>query len=323
MSLTDGAEVSYETASLDEAASVLGETYAQTRISDRRQPAGTVMRIRQRTLTSDVRLDDLEFGIGFSAEVDPLETLVFTELNSGRTRFQSGGRTRCYEAGQSYLVAQPDQAYIGSIEDIAMSMVLIRPALLDKVAATAGPPGSHIRFVSHEPTTAQAGQRWRATCAYVRESVLAMPDAADQHLVRSNAATLLAAVVLDTFANTASTAPTTQDRRDGHPVTVRRAVRFIEDNASRDIAASDIATAASVSIRALQLAFRRHLDTTPMAYLRRVRLAHAHGDLVAGHADELTVMSVASRWGFGNAGRFAHLFREEYGRAPAEVLRAG
>jgi len=321
MSATDDRDVSFETRSLDEAATVLGETYAQTRISDRRHPAGTVMRIRQRTLTSDVRLDDLEFGLGFSADVDPLETLVFTQLNSGRTRFHSGGRTRCYEAGQSYLVAQPDQAYIGTIEDITMSMVLMRPALLDKVAATAGPPGSPIRFVAHEPGTAQAAERWRAACSYVRESVLALPDGAHQRLVRANAASLLAAVALDTFANTASHDPSGQDRRDAHPMTVRRAVRFIEDNAARDIASSDIAAAASVSIRALQLAFRRHLDTTPMAYLRRVRLAHAHSELETAHEDELTVMTVASRWGFGNPGRFAKLFRDEFGRTPSEVLR--
>lgn len=323
MSVTDDRDVSFETASLDEAATVLGETYAQTRISDRRHPAGTVMRIRQRTLTSEVRLDDLEFGLGFSAEVDPLETLVFTELTSGRTRFHSGGRTRCYEAGQSYLVAQPDQAYIGTIEDITMSMVLMRPALLDKVAATAGPPGSPIRFLSHEPHTALAAERWRAACTYVRGSVLAVPDALGQHLVRANAAGLLAAIALDTFANTASNDPTAQDSRDGHPLTVRRAVRFIEDNAARDIAAADIAAAASVSIRALQLAFRRHLGTTPMAHLRQVRLAHTRTELEAAHGDEVTVMSVASRWGFGNPGRFARLFREEFGRPPSEVLRSG
>lgn len=322
MSATGDMDSSFETASLEEAAAVLGETYARTHISDRRQPSGTVMRIRQRTLTDDVRLDDLEFGLGFSAEVDPLETLVFTELNSGRTRFDSQGTSRRYAAGQSYLVAQPDQAYIGTIEDITMSMVVMRPGLLGKVAAAAGPAGTPVRFVAHEPATAQAALRWRAACAYVRESVLGAPDAAHQHLVRANAATLLAAVALDTFANTASNDPTSQDGRDARPRTVRRAVGFIEDNAAKEITSVDIADAASVSIRALQLAFRRHLGTTPMAHLRQVRLAHAHAELQAARDDEVTVMSVASRWGFGNPGRFARLFRDEYGRAPSEVLRA-
>ncbi|GGB80445.1 AraC family transcriptional regulator [Knoellia flava TL1] len=321
MSGTHDQGLFFETDSLDEAATLLSDTYARTRISDRRHPAGTVMRIHQRPLTPDVRLDDLEFGLGFGAEVDPLETLVFTELNSGRTRVDSNGRSRRYEAGESYLVAQPDQAYIGTVEDISMSMVLMRPALLAKVAATAGAGRTPVRFVAHEPASPQAALRWRGACAYVRASVFAARDTAQNHLVRSNSAALLASVALDTFPNTASAEPTVQDGHDGHPETVRRAMRFIDDNADRDIVAADIAAAASVSIRALQLAFRRHLGTTPMAHLRDVRLALAHDELVAGHSEDTTVMSVASRWGFGNAGRFAHLFREQYGQAPAEVLR--
>ncbi|MDT0213010.1 helix-turn-helix transcriptional regulator [Rothia sp. ARF10] len=321
MSAATHEEFRFESQSLDEAATVLGETYARTRISDRRQPSGTVMRIHQRTLTPDVRLDELEFGLGFSAAVDPLETLVFTELNTGRTRFDAQGRSRAYEAGESYLVAQPDQAYIGTVEDVTMSMVIMRPSLLDKVAATAGPAGVPIRFLGHEPTSPQAALRWRGACTYVRSSVVTLPNS-EHNLFRSNAASLLASVALDSFANTASREPSAQDGHDAHPLTLRRAVRFIEDNAGRDIAASDIAAAASVSVRALQLAFRRHLDTTPMAYLRRVRLAHAHSELEAGCEDELTVMSTATRWGFGNPGRFARLFRDEYGRAPSEVLRS-
>ena len=56
---------------------------------------------------------------------------------------------------------------------------------------------------------------------------------------------------------------------------------FIEENAHADITVADIAAAASVTVRAIQLAFRRHLDTTPLEYLRRVRLGHAHRDLLA------------------------------------------
>jgi transcriptional regulator GlxA family with amidase domain len=43
---------------------------------------------------------------------------------------------------------------------------------------------------------------------------------------------------------------------------------FVDDNAHRDISITDIASAVHVTIRAAQLAFRRHLSTTPTAYLR-------------------------------------------------------
>jgi AraC-like DNA-binding protein len=34
------------------------------------------------------------------------------------------------------------------------------------------------------------------------------------------------------------------------------------------------------------------------------------------------VAAVAYRWGFGNLGRFAADYRQEFGRSPSEVLRA-
>jgi hypothetical protein len=43
---------------------------------------------------------------------------------------------------------------------------------------------------------------------------------------------------------------------------MRRAVAFIDEHAHEDIAAADIAAAAGVTIRSVQLAFRRHLDST-------------------------------------------------------------
>ncbi|MFD7817469.1 helix-turn-helix domain-containing protein [Streptomyces sp. NPDC059785] len=89
------------------------------------------------------------------------------------------------------------------------------------------------------------------------------------------------------------------DGQDGRPATVRRAVAFIDEHAPRDLSVADIAEAAHVSIRTLQCAFRRHLDTTPMNHLRRVRLAHAHADLLAADPASgvtVTVTAIATRW---------------------------
>ena len=60
---------------------------------------------------------------------------------------------------------------------------------------------------------------------------------------------------------------------------VRRAVAFIDDHAGEPIGLTEIAAAARLGSRAVQEAFRRHLDTTPMAYLRRVRLERVHREL--------------------------------------------
>ncbi|WP_169813072.1 helix-turn-helix transcriptional regulator [Nocardia jejuensis] len=104
-------------------------------------------------------------------------------------------------------------------------------------------------------------------------------------------------------------------------VTVRLGVEFMEANLREAIDISDVADAGNVSVRAMQLAFRRELDTTPMAYLRDLRMRAAHGELserVIG--DGTTVTSVAIGWGFAHPGRFAIAYRHVYGRSPHLTL---
>ena len=105
------------------------------------------------------------------------------------------------------------------------------------------------------------------------------------------------------------------------PAALRRATRYCEDHAGEPISLGDIAAVARVSVRTLQLGFREHLQTTPMAYLRSVRLAHAHADLVriAETGSQATVTDVALRWGFAHLGRFAARYRQTYGRPPSST----
>ncbi len=66
---------------------------------------------------------------------------------------------------------------------------------------------------------------------------------------------------------------------------------------------------------------QRHLGTSPMGYLRRVRLDHAHQDLTrSSPGDGLTVTAVAYRWGFRSSSRFAAAYRRAYGVAPSYTL---
>jgi transcriptional regulator GlxA family with amidase domain len=105
------------------------------------------------------------------------------------------------------------------------------------------------------------------------------------------------------------------------PKLLRGAIAFIHDNAHRDIGLTDIASALNVTPRSVQYAFRRHLNTTPLEYLRRVRLAHAHHDLLAADPAVDTVMDIAGRWGFGHAGRFSMVYKRTFGTPPSKTLR--
>jgi transcriptional regulator GlxA family with amidase domain len=104
---------------------------------------------------------------------------------------------------------------------------------------------------------------------------------------------------------------------------VRRAVEFIEAHADTIGTVREIADAAGVSIRTLQVAFRAERAESPAACLRDVRLARAHAALLAadpGSGDSVT--EIALRHGFAHAGRFAAAYRRRYGQAPGATLRA-
>jgi len=104
------------------------------------------------------------------------------------------------------------------------------------------------------------------------------------------------------------------------PRHVKRAIDVMEADPGRPVTVHDLARVSGVGVRALQEGFHRHVGLTPMAYLRRLRLARAHEELRLASRGEATVASVASRWGFVHLGRFAAAYRRTYGVSPVETL---
>ena len=107
------------------------------------------------------------------------------------------------------------------------------------------------------------------------------------------------------------------------PFFVRRVEQFIEHHARDDIAIADLTGVAGVSTRALQIGFRRFRNTTPMAYLRAVRLELARVDLANAGRQGASVAAVANAHGFGHLGRFARAYQARFGELPSETLYRG
>ena len=105
------------------------------------------------------------------------------------------------------------------------------------------------------------------------------------------------------------------------PRTVRAALNIIDAEAHLPLTVSGIASRVHVSVRSLQDGFRKHLGSSPMAYLRDVRLSRAHEALMRSDPFITTVASIAYEWGFTNLGRFAAAHAARYGEAPAVTLR--
>ena len=107
------------------------------------------------------------------------------------------------------------------------------------------------------------------------------------------------------------------------PRHIQRATDFIRTQAEQALGVTDIARAACVSVRAREEGVRRHLGTTPGAYLRTVRLQQVHEQLRAAAREgrALSLFEVAYRYGFFHLGRFSAYYKAQFGEPPSATLK--
>jgi AraC-like DNA-binding protein len=107
------------------------------------------------------------------------------------------------------------------------------------------------------------------------------------------------------------------------PFYVKRAEAFIHAHAAEDLTIGAIADAAGASERSLFYGFRRWRGTTPMAYLRELRLGRARRELLKARASGGTVSDAALRSGFTNFSQFTQAYKARYHETPSATLRNG
>ncbi|MFV9651053.1 AraC family transcriptional regulator [Pseudomonas citrulli] len=102
------------------------------------------------------------------------------------------------------------------------------------------------------------------------------------------------------------------------PRHISRAIEYMHAHAHEDISISDVAAYACTSVRNLQLGFKTFRNVSPMQYLRNVRLAGAHEELVKEDV-RTDWQGIALRWGFVDLGLFAKYYKKNYGRTPFQT----
>ena len=102
---------------------------------------------------------------------------------------------------------------------------------------------------------------------------------------------------------------------------VSEAVELLRSDPGHPWTVAELASGVSTSVRSLQEEFRRSLDSTPMAYLRLLRLERVRQELSAAEPGTVSVTEVATRWGFVHLGRFAAAYSRAFGERPSTTLR--
>ncbi|MEV0245177.1 helix-turn-helix transcriptional regulator [Nocardia sp. NPDC050712] len=310
--------MNFESRDLDLVEDVLTKAFAKVRFDGLR--AGGRVAARRTVMTRsefgpDLRLDRLKFGVQVAYDSDPVGTWNVCAVRSGviehtylRERTEAQIRP-----GDVVWMSAPDEPNTGRLINSDYDILSLSPEMLARVAGA-----QPVRVLQRGPCAPAKAQRLRQLLAHLREPEV-QAAAQQSSLVAATLADYATATVLSAFP-AERPAENTVDRHDAHPATVRRAIAFLEAHLREPLTVGDIAAAAYVTPRAVQLAFQAHLGTTPMRYLQRLRLAGAHEELRRARSDAATVTAIATAWGFAHSGRFAAAYRREYGCAPSETL---
>lgn len=270
-----------------------------------------------------VTIGYVRYGAGVRIRVE--EMLGSYQVNiplQGRMEITRHRETFTSTATRPALLA-PGQPYLGRwTEDCTQLAVNFdRAALEAELERQLGRPvAAPIRFAFDMDLAVPASQSWLAAVRLVESECERPGNIVDHPRAARHVEQLLAAGLLIAQPHNYSEALLSAHRSPG-PRAVKQAVDIIDSAPDQPLTASDLASAVGVSVRALQEGFRRYVGLSPMSYLREVRLARVHADLVAAPPGSVTVTEVALRWGFPHLGRFAAAYQEKYGVLPSRELR--
>jgi AraC-like DNA-binding protein len=117
------------------------------------------------------------------------------------------------------------------------------------------------------------------------------------------------------------------DRRQRHGSStasyiVEKCHRMTLDEKVSPPSVDDLCKRLRISRRTVQNGFRSIAETTPVNYIRCVRLNGVRRELTQTRADELTIGDAAARWGFFHLSHFAADYQHLFGELPSQTRRA-
>lgn len=316
------ARTDYRTTSHDEAAEIISRVYCahQPRFTVPRAPGE--LRLSSATAGA-LSADRAHASVNFGLTGVPGATLTGVVLHRGWIRVAAGEQDLRLRAGDGVILL-PGQRTEADWSDVDVTILRL-PLSAARALAAEHTGSGPVRFTAMAPVSAAMGRHWRSACTMAADVLHDRGARRTPPLVAGQLLRTVAAAVLAVFPNTALTA---YPRGPGHvaPRLVRRAAAYIEAHAGEPIGLADVAAATGIGARALQYGFVRHYGTSPIGYLRRIRIERAHRELLAADATGPAgpaVAAVAARWGYARPERFAALYRQAYGVPPAHTLRSG
>lgn len=309
----------------EEASAVITAAYAPHRLQVAGRQVNFDLQLWGCDVPGGVRLGYVRSASGLHLSAPPLaDCYVLVFCSRGRMDVGSGCESHVTAGGAAVVVRPGDPAYFGDWSP-GCQMVTARfdkAALESTMSAMLGRPlQGPIRLrLGMDLAAPSSGPFLRAL--RMLHSELRQPDGGmtANPVMAANLSQLVMTGLLVSQPHEFSDELTAWTR-PAPPGPVRAAIEMIQAGPAEVLSVVDLAKAASVSVRALEEGFRRHVGMPPMTYLRETRLARVHEELQGSDPDVTTAAAIAQRWGFSHYGRFAAAYRSKYGIAPSQTLR--
>lgn len=314
------------TEDVDEARHVVTEVYVPHDLDSSR---GRPLDARLNCVASPrLTLGYLVYGADATLTLPPLEHCYHVNLTlSGNTRVtRRGGRDEATTAGGcsgAVLLPTEDSTVAWTPEATQYAMKFPRGPIEEHLGGLLGRPiNEPLDFDVSMDLTSGPGAALLSAVTFLQAEIDRPGGIVDAPLARAQLETYVMTALLHGVTHQFTDDLRTPSEAE-HPAAVRRVVDYVDSHADEPLSVPQLARHAGVSARALQLTFARHIGMTPSEYVRDVRLARVHADLLAANPEDTSVTERAGAWGFVHLSRFSDQYRRKYGRLPSQTLRTG
>lgn len=304
------------TSRLDEARATVGSRFCPHQLALTRRDGRLDMVHNAATIGRDVTLNYLRYGDEVRIVPGRFHSFYLVQVPlAGRARVRVGDRIVASDTTRASLGSPTEVVDMVWGDGCEQLLVHIRREAVQALAG--GPDAPPVVF---DPVVDLCSPGMRSWLRLVHLAVddleaggaLVGSELAATHLEQSLIAALLATQPNTTSADAPATAIGSR--------AVRLVVAAVQAEPEKAWRLDDLAQVAGASARSLQEAFQRHLQITPLEYVRRTRLDRTRRDLLDADPSATSVTDVAARWGFFHLGRFSQVYRSTFHELPSQTL---
>lgn len=304
---------------LEEARQCGEKIFCQNHLSSLDGKGSLNARIFYRNL-GGIGIGRMSYGGNVTIKPGVFDTFALIQMPiRGQEKIELGSKTLLCNPNQGTVINPYAKSVFNHSADTEKLIIRIDRSLLDRhCQQLLGRTLRHtVEFDSSMPLNNEAGARWLRMVSWVYDCMSVDDELSPLMVaqVESGLVTMLLTNQLHSYTDELCA-----DGPSLAPSFVKRVERYIEEHAHEPISIVDMAEHAGVSSRSLFTGFRRYRNTSPMTYLKEIRLRRVNEELQRLSSGSSTVTAVAFRWGFSHLGHFTTDYKRRFGESPSETL---